>query len=125
MRTPKPHSMILFAVVAICMAVAASCVTPQDIRNLRMSVEDVRDGAITVPEFNQRVDAVAVAAEERGEALREELQGIPTDPVSLLVYLAGAVGTVTTAVKGTNLVRDGRRRKRGERVQTPDPGAPV
>lgn len=97
---------------AIVLAPLAACVMPGDLEEMQLNLEDVRSGAITVPEYNARQQELLREIEARNEKLKEEAGNIPTDPISLLTYAGGIAGTIL----GTNKIRDNRRKKRNEPV---------
>jgi hypothetical protein len=118
----------------------ASCVTSSDLRRIedaqsayrvdvQRTVDELRAEAITEKQADERIeeaqrtlseeiDATARAVEERTTAIAKAAGHIPTDPMSLLTYVAGlgaaVAGSTRLAEKRVNEKRDIARRLRGE-----------
>ena len=110
MKNILPHPVWILAVLLILFAV--SCVTPGDLSALQANMDDFQGGVITKPEFDAQNQEIMAEVESRTERLKEQAGKIPTDPVSLLTYLGGMLGTAY----GTTRYRDGRRKARQEPV---------
>lgn len=87
----------------LILSLFASCVMPGDLREMELNWADLESGFITLPEFKERNEAIMEEIEARNQAIKD--QGLPTDPISIISYLAGAAATIY----GTNKIRDKRR----------------
>ncbi len=96
---------------------------PGDIRAMQLNMDDFQAGVVTKPEFDAKNAEIVATMEARNAELLEEGSKIPTDPMSLLMYAGGLLGTAM----GTNKYRDGRRKARGERTGSglPPPAGPT
>jgi len=79
---------------------------------LREGLMDFEAGYIDKGQYIQQTRSILDAA-ELSEGLRPR-GGIPTDPLSLITYLAGAAGTLATAVVGTKAIK--KRKVKSERL---------
>lgn len=128
------------AAALAAVALLSSCVTSSDLRriedaqsayriNVQRTVDELRAEAITEKQADERIeeaqrtlseeiDATARAVEERTTAIAKAAGHIPTDPMSLLTYIAGlgaaVAGSTKLAEKRVNEKRDIARRLRGE-----------
>lgn len=108
--------LVILAILPLLLLPA--CVTPGDIAELRYNFEAFEAGAITKPVFDERNRQIAEDIKTRNDAVLEAAKNIPTSPLEIVSYIAAIAGTFGASVKGTNMIRDGRRKKRGESTGT-------
>jgi len=84
--------------------------------NIDGAILQIREsGAQTREELAAKVQEIAERGGQIGNAIKENWAEV------LMALLVGGAGTVGAAVKATNVVRDGKRIRRGEPVVAPPP----
>lgn len=103
--------------------IATSCMTLGETRELRASYAELRSriegGVATVGDLEEFDDRLAAA---ESKARRRTPDTLPTDPLSMALYLAGVAGSVLGSAKVVNMQRDKARKLRGEAVELPSKG---
>lgn len=86
--------------VIVLLLLSGCLATSGDLRTIADKVEQWEQGAITDAELKEALEGQADAIEAR---TGERLQNIPSDPVELMLWLAGILGA---SVAGTNAYRN-------------------
>jgi hypothetical protein len=136
-------------ILASCLALCASCVTSGDLARIedaqgqyqlqvQSALSDLKADTITPEQADARIhtaqtdlkseiSATIEAVKQRTDAVATAATKIPTDPMSLITYIAGlgvaVAGSSKLAAKKVNAERDLNRKLRGEPVDVKPPPA--